>query len=245
MIADQDKLRQKHAELIQAYREKSRKALQVQELLDRSKRKEMLGQVQSAASDAVEQSIEASVMASRFVERGGQPNQHLLQPPRSPKPQQSIMQHPGIIASDLSNSMASPVRHSGKEQSNWARFSSQDSHGNPRIHTHPFHIIECFTNVQFVSENRPMQTPSTHRQRLSSVNVAPSSRIGMASLQSNNATPVQRTNSTGRSPLSNLNGNNRFAGYGMSAGLKVSNLTGTLSDALPRSGGNSRRMSIH
>jgi E3 ubiquitin-protein ligase CCNP1IP1 len=77
-----------------------------------------------------------------------------------------------------------------------------------------------------------MQTPSTHRQRLAPGN-DPTPRPGFVNLHSTGIArtpmlPPQRTSP--RQPLANLSGNNAgptgFAGYGMSAGLKVSNPTG-------------------
>lgn len=48
----------------------------------------------------------------------------------------------------------------------------------------------------------------------------------------------QRRSPAGRQPLSNLNGNtvtgSGFAGYGMSAGLKISNPAGTVANGLER-----------
>ncbi|KAI1383602.1 uncharacterized protein F4822DRAFT_434715 [Hypoxylon trugodes] len=55
--ADQDSLRRKYDELSQAYKEKNRKLLQVQELYDKLKRKAMLGQLQDAAEDAVDSTL--------------------------------------------------------------------------------------------------------------------------------------------------------------------------------------------
>ena len=83
----------------------------------------------------------------------------------------------------------------------------------------------------------PIQTPSTHRQRLGSGN-APAPRIGLVSLQSNgiSTTPMlqQRAFPSCRQPLFNLNANaatgHGFAGYGMSAGLKVSNPAGSIAN---------------
>jgi E3 ubiquitin-protein ligase CCNP1IP1 len=78
-----------------------------------------------------------------------------------------------------------------------------------------------------LAENRPIQTPSTHRQHLTSGNV-PTPGIGLANLPGNGlpaALMLQRRVSP-RQPLASLNGNSPgpgFAGYGMSAGLKVSN----------------------
>ena len=46
MTVDQDSLRRKNDELVQAYKEKTRKLLQTQELYDKLKRKAMLGQMQ-------------------------------------------------------------------------------------------------------------------------------------------------------------------------------------------------------
>lgn len=54
MATDQDELRKKNEELSQAYKEKSRKLLNTQELYDKLKRRLMLGQIQDAASDAVD-----------------------------------------------------------------------------------------------------------------------------------------------------------------------------------------------
>jgi len=231
MAIDQDNLKQKHEDLIQAYREKSRKALQAQEMLDRSKRNEMLGQVQTAASDAVEESIEASVMANRLSKRGGQPNQRPPQPSRFPEPQSGSMQHTGIVPSNLSSNMVPATRRNENEQHNWAGFSSQGSYGIQRIVTDP--RSEPMANIKIPSDDPPIQTPSTHRQRLASGNITSTPRVGMINLQANNNTPTHRVNPTGRSPLANLSGNIGFAGYGMSAGLKISNPTGMVNNSLP------------
>ncbi|KAI3323567.1 hypothetical protein HD806DRAFT_522710 [Xylariaceae sp. AK1471] len=55
---DRDELRKKYDELLQTFKEKNRKLLQTQELYDRLKRKAMLGQVQDAAEDAVESTLQ-------------------------------------------------------------------------------------------------------------------------------------------------------------------------------------------
>lgn len=135
MGKEHDYLKQKHEELIQAYREKCRKALQTQEMFDRSKRKEMIGHVRNAASDAVEHTIEASVAAGRFAERGGYPNQRPVETPHFPNLQASGMQHPGVISSNGNiNNMAPPVGRNGNEHTNWAGFSSQGNQGNQGTH---------------------------------------------------------------------------------------------------------------
>lgn len=58
MTLDQDNLRRKNDELNQAYKDKSRKLLQTQELYDKLKRRAMLGQIQDAASDAVDTTLQ-------------------------------------------------------------------------------------------------------------------------------------------------------------------------------------------
>ncbi|KAI1369324.1 hypothetical protein F5Y08DRAFT_352079 [Xylaria arbuscula] len=55
---DRDELRKKYEELLQTCKEKNKKLLQTQELYDKLKRKAMLGQVQDAAEDAVESSLQ-------------------------------------------------------------------------------------------------------------------------------------------------------------------------------------------
>jgi E3 ubiquitin-protein ligase CCNP1IP1 len=79
---DQENVKRKNEELIQAFREKSRKQLQTQELYDKLKQRAMLGHVQNAASDAVNHSIQTSVTANRFMDRMDaqnlRPSQHTL-----------------------------------------------------------------------------------------------------------------------------------------------------------------------
>jgi E3 ubiquitin-protein ligase CCNP1IP1 len=92
----------------------------------------------------------------------------------------------------------------------------------------------CFVQLCLIllQENKPIQTPSTHRQRLASGNLPPP-RIELANLPGNNvlgaSVPQQRISP--RQPLAGLSGNSPglsgFAGYGMSAGLKVSNPAGS------------------
>lgn len=91
MQLDQESLRRKNEELVQAFREKSGKQIQIQELYDKLKRRAMLGQVQDAASDAVDYSIQASVDANRVVDSLDNQIQQPQQPPIS-----SDMQIPGM-----------------------------------------------------------------------------------------------------------------------------------------------------
>ena len=57
---DQDKLKTENANLMNAFREKSRKHQQTQELYDRLKRKEMTAATQSAAFESVDEVLEAA-----------------------------------------------------------------------------------------------------------------------------------------------------------------------------------------
>ncbi|KAI1156689.1 hypothetical protein F4825DRAFT_458875 [Nemania diffusa] len=65
---DRDELRRKYEELLQTCKEKNRKLLQTQELYDKLKRKAMLGQVQDAAEDAVESTLQVSSINNNGVE---------------------------------------------------------------------------------------------------------------------------------------------------------------------------------
>ncbi|KAI0466448.1 hypothetical protein F4859DRAFT_526731 [Xylaria cf. heliscus] len=65
---ERDELRRKYEELLQTCKEKNRKLLQTQELYDKLKRKAMLGQVQDAAEDAVESTLQAPFVNSKGVE---------------------------------------------------------------------------------------------------------------------------------------------------------------------------------
>ncbi|KAH6676297.1 cyclin B1 interacting protein-like protein 1 [Halenospora varia] len=224
METEQESLRRKNEEITQALREKSRKQLHAQEMYDRLRRQNNLGQVQNAASEAIGNVIQASVTATRHGNRT-ESQDHL--PPAPPVfSSQRSMQLPNQTV--MQNNMAPPIR--SNREDTWAGFSIQGS-------TQP---------------NLPIQTPSTHRQplrpshqqfqtqqqptpRLDVANFQPNAgtmRSSTGNFQSNNplATPMQQSRPSPRAPLANLNNSNAsappFAGYGMSAGLKVSNPTG-------------------
>lgn len=127
MQVDQDGLRRKNEEILNALREKTRKHLQTQELYDKLKRRAMLGQVQDAASDAVDHTIQASVAANHFVDRVG--NQNMRPPP--PPPLFSGQQNNGVQRTDAGplnglNATAQGGRGT-HEQAGWAGFSNQGS----------------------------------------------------------------------------------------------------------------------
>ncbi len=63
-------------------------------MYDKLKRRAMLGQVQDAAMDAVDQTIEASITANRFIDKVG--NQEMKPPiPLFSDHQSNSRQHPG------------------------------------------------------------------------------------------------------------------------------------------------------
>jgi E3 ubiquitin-protein ligase CCNP1IP1 len=125
MQFDQENLKRKNEELIQAFREKSRKQLQTQELYDKLKQRAMLNQVQNAASDAVDHSIQASGEVNRIADRIDGQYQRPPQPPLFSSIQDSgaELQHPS------SNSAINIGRIIGRSGTgDWAGFrNSQES----------------------------------------------------------------------------------------------------------------------
>ena len=89
-----------------------------------------------------------------------------------------------------------------------------------------------------MTAEQPIQTPSTHRQRLG----AADPRMGLASSHStgflSNIVPYPRISPSGRQALSTLNANVAtgpgFTGYGLTAGLKVSNPAGSPANGVER-----------
>lgn len=74
MQMDQDKLRTENISLVTAFREKSRKHQQIQELYDRLKRKEMTSATQSAAYNSVDDVL-GSVSHHRAQQQANIPHQ--------------------------------------------------------------------------------------------------------------------------------------------------------------------------
>jgi E3 ubiquitin-protein ligase CCNP1IP1 len=176
--------------------------MQTQEMFDKMKRRTMLGQVQDAASDAVEHTIQASAAANRYVDRvDNQAHQRLPPPPlfSAQKGSSTLNQATG------STNMAPP----NATRETWGGFSSQVS--NPRTNT-------------------SIPQASTHHQPLQPTNHQATPRPFAANFQSNSVvgTPMLHKRQSPRTVLGNISGNgSAFAGYGMSAGLKVSNQMGT------------------
>lgn len=102
MATEQDELRKRNEELSQAYKEKSRKLLNTQELYDKLKRRLMLGQIQEAASDAVEATINGGQIPMNFANDHTEPQgpfeQHLGTPLARPRYNDRLDQSTGMPA---------------------------------------------------------------------------------------------------------------------------------------------------
>lgn len=140
MQVDQDSLRRKNEELTQVLREKNRKLLQTQELYDKLKRRAMLGQVQDAASIAVEDTIHASTTANRFVDRVGVQIQRPTSHPIYQNAPNSGMQDSGRGANTGMEMGPPPINRAGDGV--WSGFSSQASQGHvPRMYDESYTIL--------------------------------------------------------------------------------------------------------
>ncbi|QSZ34318.1 hypothetical protein DSL72_005909 [Monilinia vaccinii-corymbosi] len=210
MNTDQDALRRKNEDLNYQLKEKSKNLLQTQELYDKMKRRGMLGQVQTAASNAVDDTIQATVTGNRFTDNMGTDNHRTQQPSLYEQQQASGMYNTGNFQTQ---SMPPPPQRR-RRSSEWDTIGQGNIQGSRR-------------------PSQVQATPSSHRQPLTAGNFPPAS-IGMNSLQNHMAgTPLPlphgRVNSVNsrRTPLLGLNVNSGqssgLTGYGMRAGLKVGN----------------------
>ncbi|KFY30820.1 hypothetical protein V493_01630 [Pseudogymnoascus sp. VKM F-4281 (FW-2241)] len=179
-IIDLNNSQRKNHELAQSLHAKSKQQAHTQELYDKLKRRDQMSQVQNAASDAVDQTIQGSATANGYSDHFRKANDPPL---RSP-----------IFTSLHGNSMGPP----------------------PAPTPMP---------LPGAVGNGVAQTPSSQRQRL---NGEPNVGIAVTNMQNSRSlsTPMQPRNSPARGLFggarSNGPGGNGFAGYGMSAGLKVS-----------------------
>jgi E3 ubiquitin-protein ligase CCNP1IP1 len=127
MLVDQDNLRRKNEELAQAFRDKSRKHSQTQELYDKLKRRVMLGQVQNAASDAVDHTIHASAASNRFIDPTTGFDQRQRQPPLFAESQGNMIRHSGFSKGGGNlPSMPPPVARNAMNEG-WGGSSSQEN----------------------------------------------------------------------------------------------------------------------
>lgn len=96
MQLEHDRLRRKNDDTLLAYHQKCKRQLQTQELYDKLKRRSMVGQVQNAASDAVDNTISSANSCQNFLEGASRQNYVPQQIPSLSDPQsRSIGQNYG------------------------------------------------------------------------------------------------------------------------------------------------------
>ena len=224
---EQDNLKTENTKLAIAFRDKSRKHQQTQELYDRLKRKEMTATTQSAAFDSVDEALQ-SVSNRQGPE--GLVNQF----------------HAGI----------SPLRqrHDGYNSGGGFRASHRNDHENaaagrmmppPQQQSRPPFENEPFRQRKYSSqtgislptllcaENDESNTPFGHRTRLGSMFLPSRQQVpGSSRATTTNAPATSHTQTPSqRHPMFNMNSTtiNRpsVSGYGMSAGLKIGRQQGT------------------
>ena len=115
LAAEQESLRRKHEEVSQAYKEKSRRVLQLQELYDKVKRRAELGQIQKAASDAVDHTLQATQLDQGYAGNMTAPNNvennHTL----------AFGQNHRIDISGMNTAAARNYPNVGREGTQWSR----------------------------------------------------------------------------------------------------------------------------
>lgn len=124
---DQDSLSRKNEELTQALREKSRKLMQIQELYDKLKRRTLLGHVQDAAHDAVDDTIQASSTVNRCVDGVGTQNQRPASHSAFQSGYNGNIQKPTPGLSTGAHMCPPPINRGGNADCTWSGFSSQGS----------------------------------------------------------------------------------------------------------------------
>ncbi|KAF6236070.1 hypothetical protein HO173_005698 [Letharia columbiana] len=213
MQIDQDRLKLENKNLVTAFREKSRKHQQTQELYDRLKRKEMTAATQSAAFDSVDEVLGNVPGRQGFVSA-----QHTSVAPRSHAQQD----------------FQSPQRNrNGIEQLHARRKSgSNEIQGNGAMMPPPLHRPGGTGSNTFGFAN-PMPTPSNHRTQLGPTTQS-ASRLGTLGYRhdANMFNKDLQNHTAGqRQSLASLNMNsvnrNGLSGYGMSAGMKVGRQQGS------------------
>ncbi|OBT56848.1 hypothetical protein VE04_02888 [Pseudogymnoascus sp. 24MN13] len=178
-MTDLNNAQKKNHELAQSLHAKSKQQAHMQELYDKLKRRNQMSQVQNAASDAVDQTIQGSATANGYSDHFRKAND----PPfRSP-----------VFPSLQGNSMGPPP-------------------------------VPTSMPLPGVAGHVVAQTPSSQRQRLIG---EPNVGIAVSNMNSRSlSTPMQPRHSPARGLFGGMrssgSGGNGFAGYGMSAGLKVS-----------------------
>ncbi|TAQ85444.1 hypothetical protein B7494_g6222 [Chlorociboria aeruginascens] len=121
MHGDHENLRRKHEEVIQALKERTRKHLQTQELYDKLKGRTMVGQVQNAASDAVDHTIQASAAGERLVDKNSSYFSN-FQKPDMPPP---ITAPVGSMGPPISRP-GNPIGRLGNDDGRWLGINGEE-----------------------------------------------------------------------------------------------------------------------
>ena len=224
MQIDQDRLKAENKNLVTAFREKSRKHQQTQELYDRLKRKEMTAATQSAAFESVDE-----VLGNVSGRQGFTSSHHNTGALRSRA--QQDMNRDGVEQFHVRRKsggnenqgsaamMPPPLSRPGANGSNTFGLGMSDLwYPNP---------------AAYCRLGNPMPTPSNHRTQLGRATQS-ASRPGAGVYRN----PVNMTNGdlqhhtpVPRQALGGLSTNNVYknglSGYGMSAGMKVGRQQGT------------------
>lgn len=217
MQLDQDRLKVENKNLVTAFREKSRKHQQTQELYDRLKRKEMTAATQNAAFESVDEVLGNVPGRQGFVpsqHHSGAPRAHAQHGNRDGIGQLHARRKSGSNENQGNGAMLPPPLHRpGVTGGNTFGFRKP----KPRYPA----------DAANTSLENPMPTPSNHRTQLGPT-AQSASRLGtginrhpatMMNRDLPNPTPGQRHS------LASLNMNsvnrNGLSGYGMSAGMKI------------------------
>ncbi|KAL9000124.1 MAG: hypothetical protein Q9169_001199 [Polycauliona sp. 2 TL-2023] len=202
---DQEKLQAENTNLVQAFREKSRKHQQTQELYDRLKRKEMTAATQSAAFESVDDVL-GNVGGRTSNGRG---------------PQQSLLSRQQGNP-DTSQYPYEPNQGFG-HQRDGSNGSGASGGGMPPP---SLRRPGAFGNHLFGNSNL---TPSQHRTQLGSKVQSHLQQNAGHHVPNAASGPSFAASSSQRPPFGGAGSVNRpsFGGYGMSAGLKVGRQHGT------------------
>ncbi|KAL8690672.1 MAG: hypothetical protein Q9218_003930 [Villophora microphyllina] len=221
---DREKLQSENTSLVAAFREKSRKHQQTQELYDRLKRKEMTAATQSAAFKSVDEVL------SGVTGRSGQsrPSQQSFIP--RPQGQQDLSQYQYDIGQDLGH------QREGSNGSGASGGMVPPLLRRPTVFgSHLFGTMNLDDTRQAAELTCPAgnngNTPSQHRTQL-----GPQMQHAHLQGSSRNASHFTGGMSQGQTPLqrlplgtmsgSSVNKSN-ISNYGMSAGMKVGRQQGS------------------
>ena len=229
MQIDQDRLKAENKNLVTAFREKSRKHQQTQELYDRLKRKEMTAATQSAAFESVDEVLGNVPGRQGFASshhNTGAPRAHAQQNFQSPRGNRDGVEQFHVRRKSGSNEnqgsgamMPPPLSRPGANGSNTFGLGMSDPwYPNP---------------AAYCRLGNPMPTPSNHRTQLGPATQSASrpgaggyrNPVNMINGDLQHHTPVPRQTLGGLS-TNNVH-RNGLSGYGMSAGMKIGRQQGT------------------